>query len=775
MKNLRVLFAALLFICSTALQAQTFSAGEMTFNIFSESDKTVELYKFSSSEEVLNIPSQVTYEGETYSVVSISRDFSNYNDRTTTIIIPASITNINTYAFFSYPNVKTVLIFATTAPTLGEYFFGENGRKDVLLLYPKNSDYSQWKNHKSDFAEFREIDITHDFCVDGLFYSITDEENRTVSLTAPHNDEKADYMSLVGMYSGKIAIPETVVHNNVEYTVTGINNNTFRRCEGVTSISLPSTINSIQQEFSAGSKLMSITVDADNPVYDSRDNCNAVIETATNTLITACNSTFIPETVTTIGTQAFRNCRSLESIHIPASVIEIRNYNPFFECPSLNSITVDENNPVYDSRDNCNAIIETESNTLISGCNTTVITSTIEYINQYSFNECPGITEITIPLSVKSINTMSFIWLENLERINIEKGHPVFYDDEGLNAIINRRYDNIILGCKNTAIPAYINNYYIDAYAFSRNKITDIKIFTNERIGSYAFWDCKELRSVTIGKDVTYIHNSSFQHCSNLTTVTSLIPADKLFTIPENAFEGISKNCTLYVPAGAKDTYAATEGWKNFNNIIEIEIASFDLTVSAAGYATLYLDYNATIPQGVEVYTASTVDGNRLMMEQINHILPANTGVIVRAEEGTYTFEEYLGEAEAIEGNLFCGSVEDEYITPEKNAKYYVLSMKDGVVGMYEDALSGGTFKNNAHKAYLVLSPKIGIYDEEVDTENPGMQLSNSYYFYFGGTTAIDPVVTEVNDNIYYDLSGRRVENPAQGIYIVNGKKVLVK
>ena len=55
------------------------------------------------------------------------------------------------------------------------------------------------------------------------------------------------------------------------------------------------------------------------------------------------------------------------------------------------------------------------------------------------------------------------------------------------------------------------------------------------------------------------------------------------------------------------------------------------------------------------------------------------------------------------------------------------------------------------------------------------MQLSNSYYFDFGGTTAIDPVVTEVNDNIYYDLSGRRVENPVQGIYIVNGKKRLVK
>ena len=87
----------------------------------------------------------------------------------------------------------------------------------------------------------------------------------------------------------------------------------------------------------------------------------------------------------------------------------------------------------------------------------------------------------------------------------------------------------------------------------------------------------------------------------------------------------------------------------------------------------------------------------------------------------------------------------------------------------------GAALKNNAHKAYLMLSPKIDIFDEEVDTEDPGMQLSNSYYFDFGGTTAIEPVINEVEDNIYYDLSGRRVENPTRGIYIVNGKKVLVK
>ena len=279
-----------------------------------------------------------------------------------------------------------------------------------------------------------------------------------------------------------------------------------------------------------------------------------------------------------------------------------------------------------------------------------------------------------------------------------------------------------------------------------------------------------------MGNCVTTIEERAFCYCTGLTSITSHIPAEKLFAPGSDAYNGVDKNnCTLYVPAGAKDTYAATEGWNVFTNIVEIIENPFELTVSAARYATLYLDYNAIIPEGVEVYTANTVDGNRLMMEQVTGVLPANTGVIVRAEQGTYAFEQSFENAEEIEGNLLRGSAQDEYITPEKNHKYYVLSIKNGVVGMYEDALSGGTFKNNANKAYLQLKPQLGIYDEEIDTENPGMQLSNSYYFDFGGTTAIEPVINNVGDNIYYDLSGRRVENPTRGIYIVNGKKVLVK
>ena len=69
----------------------------------------------------------------------------------------------------------------------------------------------------------------------------------------------------------------------------------------------------------------------------------------------------------------------------------------------------------------------------------------------------------------------------------------------------------------------------------------------------------------------------------------------------------------------------------------------------------------------------------------------------------------------------------------------------------------------------------LDMNDEEVNTQNPGTQLSNKYYFDFSGTTTVEWVVTESEDNVCYDLSGRAVENPARGIYIINGHKVLIK
>jgi hypothetical protein len=279
-----------------------------------------------------------------------------------------------------------------------------------------------------------------------------------------------------------------------------------------------------------------------------------------------------------------------------------------------------------------------------------------------------------------------------------------------------------------------------------------------------------------IPNSVTSIGAYAFENCYGLTSVTSSIPANKLFPIDSGTFNNVDTNqCTLYVPKGAKETYATMEGWSVFENIVEIH-PGYELTVTDAGYSTLYLDFTAEIPEGVEVYTAKEVDGVWLKMEQVEEVLPANTGVVVKAPAGTYNFAYSNTTAPSIENNLFKGSETDKYINVPSSSSAFVLSKVNGEVGMYPAKLTDGRFLNNANKAYLLINNnKLGVSDDELDTSVDGAQLS--LRFNFGGATDIDKVNTEsYNAPVIYDMYGRKVQQIMRpGLYIINGKKVMMK
>ena len=129
-----------------------------------------------------------------------------------------------------------------------------------------------------------------------------------------------------------------------------------------------------------------------------------------------------------IGEYLFRDCTGLTSITIPSSVKEIGDL-AFSGCPNLASITVDEGNPVYDSREDCNAIIETASNKLVAGCKTLVIPSSVKEIGCSALGGCAGLASITIPASVESIGDYAMCACNNLESVTNLSARTYIGDD----------------------------------------------------------------------------------------------------------------------------------------------------------------------------------------------------------------------------------------------------------------------------------------------------------------------------------------------------------
>ena len=400
----------------------------------------------------------------------------------------------------------------------------------------------------------------HDFEVDGIYYNIINGNEVAVTYKGSDpfgNGEK---------YTGHVNIPSFVTYNSTIYSVTSIGDYAFRLCNGLTSIMIPNSVTSIgDYAFKSSNgltsimipnsvtsigrgafedcrgltdmvipnsvtsigkyalsycwELASIHVESGNAIYDSRDNCNAIIETSSNTLIAGCKNTIIPNSVTNISSYAFDGCYGLTSIVIAKTVTSIGD-GAFSGCIGLTSIHVESGNDIYDSRDNCNAIIKTSSNTLIAGCKNTIIPNSVTNISSYAFDGCYGLTSIIIPNSVTSI------------------GSGAFSDCRGLTDIV---------------IP---------------NSVTSI--------GSGAFYCCYGLTSIEIGNSVTSIGYQALNYCSNLTDIYSYSQ------YPPTCFAGTfdSYTATLHVPAASLAAYFTAPCWENFENIVGDAVAPEGISIS---------------------------------------------------------------------------------------------------------------------------------------------------------------------------------------------------
>lgn len=214
----------------------------------------------------------------------------------------------------------------------------------------------------------------YDFEADGIYYNVL-KGTEEVEVTSGDNK-----------YTGSVIIPDKVQHDGVTYGVTTIGKRAFLYCSDLISIEMPNSVTTIKNcAFAACSHLASIA---------------------------------FPNGVTTIESEAFDCCSHLVSIVIPSSVTAIGEF-VFAGCNGLVSVSVDEGNKVYDSRDNCNAIIETKSNSLISGCRKTVIPGSVTSIGIGAFADCIGLASIGIPSSVTAIGEWAFDGCSGLTSIAI--------------------------------------------------------------------------------------------------------------------------------------------------------------------------------------------------------------------------------------------------------------------------------------------------------------------------------------------------------------------
>ena len=436
--------------------------------------------------------------------------------------------------------------------------------------------------HICCFVSARACEVSSSFTMNGFMFEITSYGEASVSRVGD-----------CGMNGDTLHVPSKVTHDGTSYQVTKVkasalsDNRTrhividegiriiedcaFANCHSLESMHIPSSVDSIGVAlFSGCDRLERIVVDERNPVFDSRNGCNAVIKAKGDQLLATCPATAIPSSVRSIEEYAFAGCQSLTDLHIPEGVETIKQYafsycenlesisfpstlrnfgGLIFEgCPKLRNICIDENNPDYESGDRCNAIIEKNGMCLVVGCSGTIIPGNVRSIGKEAFAGCDNLERIDIPEGVECIGEDAFHGCLRLSHVSLPRSLReidacAFSDCISLEAIriprnVARISTNIVLGCTS------LRQIKVDA----RNKTYD------SRHGCNAIVDTEHNRIIatsnttTICDDIKEIGRLAFYN----TMLTSICIPKSVERIHSEAFLGMKYCCSLRVDEGNK-------------------------------------------------------------------------------------------------------------------------------------------------------------------------------------------------------------------------------
>ena len=590
--------------------------------------------------------------------------FSGYSSLTS-ITIPEGVTTIGEEAIAHCDNLTSVYI-SKSVTEMGEAAFGGNGSLTSIVIDEGNAVYDSRDNCNAI------IETSTNTLIQGFPTTVIPNTVRIIGCFAFEN-----YTNLPS-----IVIPEgvTTIEDGafedsnlpsiaIPSSVTSIGDNAFSGCSSLTSITIPEGVTSIGSwAFSACRSLTSITVAEDNAMYDSRETCNAIIETSSNTLICGCSTTVIPEGVTNIGVWAFYGCSSLTSITLPEGVTSIGDY-AFYRCSSLTSITIPESvveikewalhsTPWYDNQPDgaiycgkvlyaykgtmpANTSIEVKEGTkgiadnafeYCSNLTSITIPESVMSIGQSVFSRCSSLTSITIPENVMSIGQSVFSRCSSLTSITVEEGNTVYDSRNGCNAIIETGTNTLLAGCSTTIIPESVTSIGEDAF-YDCDNLTSITLPESvTSIGEDAFYDCDNLTSITLPKSMTSIESGAFAACSSLTSITckSITPPVCKSPSPESAgtFEFLDESIPVFVPAASVSAYQTANVWKEFTNIQplatdydntlsidDMEARSGEQTVLSVNLENVVditnLQFDLVLPEGITI--AQDEDGYELI------------------------------------------------------------------------------------------------------------------------------------------------------------------
>ena len=257
---------------------------------------------------------------------------------------------------------------------------------------------------------------------------------------------------------------------------------TFRNCSNLNSLVIADGVKQIGEEaFSGCGNLNSIVVSSGNKYYDSRDNCNALIDTKTGTLLLGCSNTVIPKSISRIGDGAFTYCKDLKEITIPDNITKI-GASAFYGCSGLESVA---------------------------------ISNGVDSFGSYAFYYCTNLTSLTVPESVKSIGDNCFYNCNKIKTLNWGTEYP-------LTKVFNRRYDSSLDSLRTIIFGKGVKEIEYGLFGFNLRAENLESVTLSEgitKIGTGSFYGLTKLTSITIPSSVDTIGDMAFMQCESLTNV----------------------------------------------------------------------------------------------------------------------------------------------------------------------------------------------------------------------------------------------------------------